>query len=352
MTYESRGASEVDVSVVISTYNRADVLGGALQSLMEQDASRVRFEVVVVDNNSTDHTPEVVSTFRGRSPHVSYVFEPRQGVSYGRNAGILGSGGQIIAFTDDDLRVTRRWIATIWRALGEHPEVECVGGKVLPSSDRGWPKWLTRDHWAPLALFDYGDTEFYANAGRRVCLGTGNSAYRRDVFRRIGLFSTHVQAVKREPATEDHELLLRLWRSGGQGLYVPDLVVVSDVSPDRLARTYHRRWHERHGRFLAIMHDDEFERTTSGRLFGVPAHLYRQATFAFFCWLAALSRGRANRAFVHELHIRSFAGFLRARRKEFLANSSHGSLREIAIFSRVLLMRLWRRALTSEDSPR
>ena len=100
------GSSLVDVSVVMSTYNRARVLPTALQSLRDQDFDHNRYEVVVIDNNSTDETRKVVDLF-GRQSHIfRYVFEPRQGVSYGRIAGLLAATAPIVAFTDDDLSVT------------------------------------------------------------------------------------------------------------------------------------------------------------------------------------------------------------------------------------------------------
>jgi len=308
---------DLDVSVVISTYDRADVLPHALASLLQQEPPGLRYEMIVVDNNSADSTRAVVESFIARGcPNLSYLFEPRQGVAYGRNTGLLASNAPIVAFTDDDLRVTPNWVSTIKAALNEHPEVDYVGGKVLPSSHVGWPTWLTREHWAPLALFNYGDSCFYVNGTRSVCLGTGNSAYRRAVFDQIGLFAPHVQAIKREAATEDHELQLRLWRSGRQGLYLPTLTVMSDIVSDRLTKAHHRRWHQRHGHFMAIMHDDATEQTRVGRLFGVPAHIYRRGAGALVRGLRDLLRGDLDRAFLHEIQLRFCLGFIGTRWRE------------------------------------
>jgi len=310
---------DLDVSVVISTYNRADVLRNALDSLLQQEPPGLPYEIVVVDNNSTDSTRAVVESFIARGcPNLRYLFEPRQGLAYARNTGILASKAPIIAFTDDDVTVARGWIGTLKRTLDEHPETDCVGGRVLPRWNRPVPSWLTREHWGPLALLDYGDTPFYVTASKRLCLIGANTAFRRTVFTRIGLFASHVQAVKREVATEDHELLLRLWRSGGQGLYVPTLSVTSDIASDRFTKAYHRRWHQRHGRFMAIMHDEGTEQTRVGRMFGVPAWLYRQAVEGGVRCLGCLLRGNLDRAFLHETRLRFSLGFMRARWQEFL----------------------------------
>lgn len=307
-----------DISVVISTYNRAGVLPRAIQSLLEQDLNPEQFEIVIVDNNSTDSTRQAVESFTGKAPNLRYVFEPRQGVSYGRNAGIRAARAPSIAFTDDDVRVSPTWLSTIVRVLADHPEVACVGGRVLPNWPGAWPNWLTREHWGPLALVDYGDEPIYVNARKRLCLITANVAYRRQIFDQIGMFSPHVQTLGRAVATEDHEILLRLWRVGGQGLYWPALNATADIVPERMLRTYHRRWHHRHGRFLAIMHDEDLEQTRVGRFLGVPGHLYRRAASDLLGWTGQIFRGDLGKAFTHELGVWSTIGFIQARWRECL----------------------------------
>lgn len=308
-----------DLSVVLSTYNRAQVLPRALASLLDQDHDSARYEIVVVDNNSTDGTRQTVESLAAKAPNLRYVFEPKQGLSHARNTGILAARAPLIGFTDDDVRVSRDWVSTIVRLFTEHPEAACVGGKVLPSWAGAWPGWLTREHWGPLALLDYGDSPFHVNTTRRLCLIGANSAYRREVFDRVGMFAPRVQALGREVGTEDHELLLRLWRAGGQGFYWPRLTVVSDIAPERMQRAYHRRWHHRHGRFSAIMHEEEMERTRAGRLFGVPAHLYRRAAVELAGCAGRLLRGDVARAFTHEVGLQFCLGFFRARWREFFS---------------------------------
>lgn len=310
--------SALEISVVLCTYNRADVLPHALDRLLHQTPSNVRYEIVLVDNNSTDATRVVSDSIVGRgSSELRYIFEPKQGLAYARNTGILNSRAPIIAFTDDDVVVAPDWLATIKQTFADHPEVDCMGGRVLPRWTQPPPSWLTRDHWSPLALLDYGDKPFHVTASKRLCLVGANTAFRQDIFDRIGLLAPHVQAVKRDGGTEDHELLLRLWRSGGQALYTPHLLVMSEPSPDRFAKGHHRRWHRRNGRFMAIMHDEVYEQTHVARVFGVPAWVYRQSIEAAVRCLGCLLGGRFDRAFLHEVKLCFAIGFLRARWREF-----------------------------------
>ena len=148
--------------------------------------------------------------------NLRYAFESRQGLSHARNAGIRIAHGQIIAFTDDDVRLTPAWAESIKRAFDEHPEVNCVAGKVLPRWNSVPPSWLTREHWTALALQDYGDEPLLISSESPLCFAGANLSFRREVFDRIGVFSP------RFPRAQDTELLMRFWQAGHLGLYAPD----------------------------------------------------------------------------------------------------------------------------------
>jgi glycosyltransferase involved in cell wall biosynthesis len=334
-------AELLDISVIISSYNRCGLLPRALNALLEQESEGVSYEIILVDNNSTDRTRQVVESFKelGHS-NLHYVFEPRQGVSYARNTGIKRASAQVIAFTDDDVVVSRNWIVTIKRMFYEHPEVDCIGGKVLPEWSNDPPAWLTRENWSPLALQDYGCELFYINRDKSLCLVSANLAFRRSVFDRIGRFAPELQRVKDGIGSmEDLELLIRFWRAGGQSLYVPSLVVTTEVPQERVKKAYHRRWHKGHGHFYAMMRADEIEHSSRRRLFDVPAHLYRQFVMDALCWLKHCVSGNQGRAFICESRLRFFAGFFLTRRQVYLKAGKHGNIREIATFARSIASR-------------
>lgn len=307
------------LTVIVPTYNRAATLEGALRHLTSQDPVAVRTEIVVVDNNSTDATRDVAGRFAGP---VKYIFEPRQGLSHARNAGIAAVTSEpepagrdhIIAFCDDDVEVASDWMGVLVREFEAQPEADCIGGRVLPRWAAEPPPWLTRAHWAPLALQDHGPRPRVFDAASPVCLIGANVAFRRDVFERIGLFSPDVQRVKDGiGSTEDHELLLRLYAAGGRARYTPDLVVTAEVPAERLTRAYHRRWHRGHGRFLAVMSTPEMERTRRGRIMGVPAHLFRAAMADLISWIGLSIGGRGSEAFEPETRLCFFSGYLQQR---------------------------------------
>jgi glycosyltransferase involved in cell wall biosynthesis len=309
----------MEVTIIISTYNRREKVKGAIESVLSQQGEAVSYEVIVVDNNSRDGTREVVREYE-REAGVRYVFEERQGVSYARNAGIREARGEIIAFTDDDVRVTRGWVAAVKRAFDLHPDVDFIGGKVLPLWEAPPPPWMTRDHWMPLALLDYGDTPFYVDAGNPLCLITANLGVRRKAFEKVGLFAPELQRVGDGIGSmEDHELLLRFYSARCLGLYVPEITVTAEVPAGRLEKAYHRRWHTGHGHFYAVMRSQEFEPSSAARLLDVPGYLYKQAIKDAAGWLKYFMLGKEARSLACEMRLRFFMGFFRKRRDDFFA---------------------------------
>lgn len=297
-----------ELSVVLCTFNRGALLANALDALVSQRDAPA-YEVVVVDNNSTDDTRDVIASFE-RNGIVRYVFEPAQGLSIARNRGVAAARADLLAFTDDDVRVAPTWIRSIVRTFDEHPDVDLVGGKVEPLWEADPPPWLSHTGLAPLALVDYGDRAFRIAPSKPRCLIGANMAVRRAAFDRARGFSVECQRVRDGiGSTEDHEFQLRLLDQGVSALYDPAITTRAVVSRERLSKRYHRAWHQGHGRFYARMRVPAFERSGRGTFLGVPAHVYRRAFAEGAGWLASLLSGRSAAAFAHELRFRFLTAF-------------------------------------------
>ena len=333
-----------DISAVITTYNRSEMLAKALEALLSQKSGGVRYEVVVVDNNSTDNTRATIEAFIARGhTNLRYVFEPKQGIAHGRNAGIDAARADIIAFTDDDVVVTDNWIAIIKRAFDGNPNVEYIGGKILPLWTDPPPRWLTVDHWWPLALLDRGDNRFYVNASHPLCLPTANASFRRELFSRIGLFSPEFSG------REDHELFVRLWQAGGQGLYEPDLVVMATVQPERLRKAYHHRWNATTGKFNSLMKLNEIiapdgslitARPYGVKLFGVPGFMFREFATESLGWLRQSVYGNDSIKMRHENRLCYLVGYMTKSYEIEVKRGDHSKLGEIASFLKAVFAKV------------
>jgi len=301
------------LSVVICTWNRERLLEGALEALVAQHDAPSH-EILVVDNASPDRTREVVEQIAANHPQVQYIFEPRPGLAHARNAGVQRATGAIVAFTDDDVRVAHDWMARIVDAFERWPDAACIGGPVMPLCFEPVPLWLTRDQWAPLGVQDYGAEPFRVDSGRPICLIGANLAFRRTALDALGGFNASLQRVgDGGGSTEDHDLHLRLWAAGLHGMYDPSIKTAAVVMPERLRKAHHRAWHFGHGRHVARMRIPEIEASRVGSVFGVPAHLFRQAIADGWGWIRSKATGDTARAFAREVHLWFIAGFIRER---------------------------------------
>ncbi|HVL68579.1 MAG TPA: glycosyltransferase [Vicinamibacterales bacterium] len=314
-------------SVVIATYNRAADLRETLRSLagLTPDGP---WEVIVVDNNSTDATRAVVEEAAAAFPApLRYVFEAKQGRSPALNAGIRASAGEIVATTDDDVRVPGDWLNAAARGL-DALGCDYVGGRVLPIWGAPRPAWIPDRggrQWAVIALLDYGPEPI--EFGARVPLGV-NMAFRREAFDRAGLLDPDTG---RRAGTllgqEVREWCIRARKAGVRGFYLPEMVVEHIIPADRLRKAYFRRWFYWRGISRALLYEragldmEAPERTTLDftkvpHILGVPRYLYRKALAAAVDWVSASLRGDAVAAFEHETWLWFFAGILRQRARD------------------------------------
>jgi len=176
------------ITVVLCTYNRCQLLVGALESVAAQTLSpATEWEVLVVDNNSNDGTPAVVGDFCSRYPgRFRYIFEHRPGKSNALNTAIGEAKGSILAFLDDDVVAEPNWLLRLTAGL-RTGEWAGAGGRILPDQPFSPPRWLPAEDprmLRVLALFDLGPEPGPLTESP---LGT-NMAFRKEAFERYGRF--------------------------------------------------------------------------------------------------------------------------------------------------------------------
>ena len=149
----SENSSSIRISLIIATYNRADCLLRTLNSVAEQSLNPVLYEIIVVNNNSTDHTAETCHKFAdGHTElHFHMVTEVRQGLSHARNCGIAHASGDFFAIIDDDELINRDFLKNYYDFFLTHPTVAACGGIVTPLYEFTVPKWLSRYAERPIA---------------------------------------------------------------------------------------------------------------------------------------------------------------------------------------------------------
>jgi glycosyltransferase involved in cell wall biosynthesis len=249
----------------------------------------VSWEVLVVDNNSTDLTRQVVEGFVSQYPgRFRYAFEPRPGKSHALNSAIRDADAGILAFMDDDVRVEPDWLRLLTRIF-DNPEYAGAGGRILPESEFSPPAWLetsARYSLAPLAMFDLGPT-----AGRLLepPFGT-NMAFRREVFARYGDFRRDLGPQPgSEIRSEDTEFGMRVLRGGEHLWYEPAAVVRHVIPRSRVTRHYFLKWWFDKAR--GDIREHGIPAGTRYFVAGIPLYLIRRLIVWMLRWFFAFRSG-------------------------------------------------------------
>ena len=225
------------VSVAIATYNRSGELAKTLDSLSQiRTAGAPEFEVLVVDNNSSDRTPQVVDEFRDRfGGRLRYFREPAQGLSHARNRAVAEAKFEIVAFLDDDVNVDPDWLVWLW-AVYVSGDRAAVGGKADLVYPAARPKWLGDDLEGYLSRVDLGPKPRAALPDELFGV---NLSFRADWLKRVGGFRTDVGRVGNCLfGGEDLDMLERVAKAGGAIWYEPAARVGHRVMPERLNRKW------------------------------------------------------------------------------------------------------------------
>jgi glycosyltransferase involved in cell wall biosynthesis len=289
----------MNITVILCTYNRGESLRRALHSVAQSTLpSSVDWEVLVVDNNSNDHTRGVFDDFSRESPgRFRYLFEPKPGKSHALNSGIREAHGDVLAFMDDDVVVEPAWLQNLTSALSD-PSCAGVGGRILPQWTGPPPPWLPtgeRYGLAPLAMFDLG---LEPGPLTEAPFGT-NMAFRSGVFGRYGGFRTDLgPRPGSEIRNEDTEFGQRLLNAGERLHYEPSAVVYHEVSENRLTRAYFLRWSFDKAR--AEVREFGIPARPELSIAGVPPHVFRRLAVWTVRWLVTAD---ASRRFAAKLKV-------------------------------------------------
>jgi len=238
-------------------------------------------QLVVVNNNCTDHTDQVIAAVSERLA-LTYVHEPQAGLAHARNAATRAADGDYLIWTDDDVIVSPRWLDAYAKAFIEHPDAAFYGGPIRPAFESVLPPWLAQG-WRQIpwiyAARDLGDRPFRITNHGQVPYGA-NFAVKSDLQRHI----RYNPKLGRQPsnywlAGEEAELLTRLLDERREGRWVPTAAVVHCISKNRQTLAYVAKFAFGSGQ------SKEITQPAIGRwlIFGRPGWLWAQ-------WVGAVGR--------------------------------------------------------------
>ncbi len=240
-------------SVVICTYNRAALLEIALDSALAQDYPAHDFEVIVVDNHSTDATAQVTQRRMSQHTHLRYEFEAVQGLSAARNHGWQAARGRFVAYLDDDAQAPHDWLSQAANVLRTHGELDAFGGPYFASYNCPKPDWF-RDAYGSWEL---APQERFLLPADHLC--GGNMFVRRQVFETVGGFDLALGMSGAKPAFGEETAFLRHMRQAlpqARLLYSPAVSVRHLVQPRKMRLRYQLRLRFSEGRYAYLVFSD------------------------------------------------------------------------------------------------
>jgi glycosyltransferase involved in cell wall biosynthesis len=275
------------VTIAICTYNHCERLAETLATLVaQQRANAADWQVLVVDNNSSDGTLRVISSFAGRIG-VRVVPETRQGLSHARNRALNEAHGEWVVFVDDDVKLDLGWLSGWMSALGDAPDAAYAGGRILPDWGGAPPRWFRGEKLAlidgALGWFDLGDDVRPLREDDPTPFG-GNMAIRRRSALGLNGFRSDLGMNGRTLGRgEETDFFLRARRKGAIGLYVGTALCRHRYEPARFTP----RALFRYGVASGLAHRAVVDANATGSWSASSAHLARGAV--------QLLKGRGDR---------------------------------------------------------
>ena len=229
------------LSLIVCTYNRDKYLYGALQRIAENGYPVDAYEIVLVNNMSTDNTESECLRFQNDYPDIDfrYFVETQQGLSFARNRGIQESRGDTLVFLDDDSYIQPHYLLNLQHRLEAFPDADAFGGKIDPVFESGEaPKWLSKWNYSWVSAIGDNVCQF---KGKAFPIGA-NMGISKSMLSKIGVFNTELGRSKKNlMGGEEKDLFERIRQQGGNIYYFPDVVVQHVIPPSRTTIDYVKR---------------------------------------------------------------------------------------------------------------
>lgn len=217
-----------NISLIICTYNRQQFIGDALESISSQTLAHDRFEIIIVNNNSTDSTEQICLDFIKSHLEIDckYVIETRQGLSFARNKGLQEAKYDIITYIDDDAFAKPDFLEQLSNYFNQYSQTAGVGGKVIPRYEIAEPAWMNKWLYGFVTKVDHGEKikKFSGNQYPSGC----NMTYRKDLLLQVGGFNN-----KLKWRADDKYIYFKIKEISDEIVYLPAAVVEHQIDAER-----------------------------------------------------------------------------------------------------------------------
>lgn len=226
------------ISAIICTHNRSDYLSRSINSLVHQSYPASDYEILVIDNHSSDDTKKIVTHGFQHVKNLRYIYEGAIGLSHARNTGWKEANGKYVAYLDDDAIVEKDWLEKIVSAFETiKPMPGCVGGKTEPIFETPRPRWLTNTLLPYLSIINWSNTPIILSCGQWL-IGT-NMAFPKKLLADMNGFPLNLGRIGNKLLSGEERLLqLHLQAQGMTSYYDPRISVSHHIPISRLTRSW------------------------------------------------------------------------------------------------------------------
>lgn len=282
----SSEALNYDLEIIICTHNRCRLLAKTLESIESSNfVENKTVSVLIIANSCTDDTHVFLDNYcvakdANKQLYLRWLQEETPGKSYALNTALENSSSDLLAFVDDDHRVSENFIFEIFKATQDYPDIDIFCGKILPDWDGSEPPWvhdegMYRIYPKPVPHFNLGDSPLLVNIAETIP-GGGNIMIKKEMFKKVGSFSIDLGPTGHNlRGSEDIDWLRRAAKTGAQIQFVPEIIQYHFVDPKRLKLRY--LCIKAFERSATSTESTNYQQTNK-----IPLYLYRKAFHYFF----------------------------------------------------------------------
>ena len=223
-------------SFITCTYNRDKYLGRTIESVCEQTFDPDNYEIIIIDNNSTDNTSKVCEEFQRKytDKKILYFKELNQGLSSALNRGIKEAKGEFLVFVDDDETITKEHLQRLDNYLKEYPDAVLAASKVIPQYEKQQPKWMSKFTARLIGgYFNPGDQVKKLN--KTSYPGTGHTIIKKELYHKYGYYNTELGRTGNSLlGAEDKDMFFRLIKNNIECYYFPDIPIYHHIPEYKL----------------------------------------------------------------------------------------------------------------------
>lgn len=222
-------------SFITCTFNRADALKETLASICAQDFDKNQYEILVIDNNSTDNTSSIIEWYIKECPEqrICSIKESKQGLSNALNRGIREAEGEFLIYVDDDETINANHLTKLSEYLHQYPDAVLIGSPVIPIYEGVEPKWMS--HFTQRLIGGYfNEGNQVKKLDKSKYPGTGHTIIKRELYNEFGLYNTTLgRTGKSLIGAEDKDMFYRLQKGGIECYYFPEIPIYHHITKEK-----------------------------------------------------------------------------------------------------------------------